>query len=282
MAHQIGLDRVRTAATRTRRCSAGVRSAGRWRRDHRAPARDSAPATTRDRPRPHAPRHPCGGGVHRAPRPRDLGRRGSSVPRSNPRGRVYDRAVIDVEGGSRRRRLREFRREAHVPKGGPEAGRGRGGMSVADSPLRDSRPAPGRPSAAGGGATGRASAAMVRAATRRASGRPRDRDYRPRRGAVDLTDPGSARWSPRRGSGGTEQALRDRDPPDAPIRRARAGGRVWGWIELRLRLLADVGLVGLRTPASSPSDVTRAAPKVADYPFTTVEPVPGRLEVDDR
>ena len=100
----------------------------------------------------------------------------------------------------------------------------------------------------------------------------------------DLVTPGQRAVVADGGSGGRGNRRFSSSTRQAPrfAERGLDGGE--GWIELRLKLLADVGLVGLPNAGKSSllSRMTRAAPKVAGYPFTTLEPVLGTLEGADR
>jgi GTP-binding protein len=100
----------------------------------------------------------------------------------------------------------------------------------------------------------------------------------------DMVVPGQQAVVAKGGSGGRGNRRFSSSTRQAPRFAEKGLDGYEGWIDLRLKLLADVGFVGLPNAGKSSllSRMTRAAPKVASYPFTTLEPVLGTLEGPDR
>ena len=202
----------------------------------------------------------------------------------------YDRAKIFVQAGAGGNGALSFRREAHVPKGGPDGGDGGRGADVVlvcDASLRDLQAFRRRShfkAARGGhgeggerhGASPPALEVPVPPGTVVEDPKGGDRH--------DLTAPGQRAAVARGGAGGRGNKRFASSTRQTPRFAERGLPGEERWLELRLRLLADVGLVGLPNAGKSSllARLTRARPKVAAYPFTTVEPVLGTLEGDER
>jgi GTP-binding protein len=202
---------------------------------------------------------------------------------------LYDRAKVHVQAGRGGDGVVSFRREAHVPRGGPDGGDGgRGGdvVLVCDPSRRDLAAL--RRSAhlrAGAGGNGEGS--------QRHGADGGDRVVPVAPGTFvegldgetfDLTNPGQRAVVARGGAGGHGNKRFTTSTRQAPRFAEKGLSGQEGWIELRLKLLADVGLVGLPNAGKSSllRRITAAAPKVAGYPFTTLEPVLGTLDIEDR
>src|SRR3989454_1697690 len=202
---------------------------------------------------------------------------------------MHDRVKIHVQAGAGGNGCVSFRREAHVPRGGPDGGDGgRGGdvVIVADPDLRDLSAFRGRrqfkaPRGGHGegaqrhGADGATLELPVPCGTvveDLGSGT-----------LYDLASPGRRAVVARAGGGGAGNRHFATSTRQAP-RFAELGlpGHE-AVLELRLKLLADVGLVGAPNAGKSSllRRLTRARPKVAGYPFTTLEPALGTLEDDE-
>ncbi len=211
---------------------------------------------------------------------------------------LHDRARIHVQAGAGGDGCLSFRREAHVPRGGPDGGDGgRGGdvVVVCDDSLRDlqsfRRKAHYRAGRGGHGegalrhgADGQTLTVRVPPGTQISVRDCDDEDGDLAGRRWELMAAGQSATVARGGSGGKGNKRFATPTRQAPRFAERGLVGEEGWLDLQLKLLADVGLVGLPNAGKSSllSRLTRAAPKVADYPFTTLSPVLGVLEGDER
>ncbi len=206
-------------------------------------------------------------------------------------GEFFDRARIWVAAGTGGDGSASLRREAHVPRGGPDGGDGgRGGhiYIVADKhlntllPFREKNRFKAERGGNGGGSRKhgrdgqdlfiRVPPGTVAHAT--IDGEP----Y-----AVDLAVPGMRLLAARGGKGGLGNVHFATSTHQTP-RIAELGqpGDVFE-IDLELKLLADVGLVGFPNAGKSTllSIVSAARPKIGAYPFTTLQPNLGVVAIGD-
>jgi GTP-binding protein len=200
-----------------------------------------------------------------------------------------DRARIHVQAGRGGDGALSFRREKYVPKGGPDGGDGgRGGdvVLVADPDLRDlsrfrrQRVFRGGRGGHGGGsgkhgADGEDIELLVPVGTQ-----VFDADGNL---VVDLAHAGARAVLGRGGSGG--RGNRQFATPTRQTPRFAEVGQPGeeADFELRLKLLADAALVGLPNAGKSSllTQISNATPKIAAYPFTTLEPVLGTVDAPD-
>jgi GTPase len=216
-------------------------------------------------------------------RPNPPDRSAASIPPM-----FLDRTRIHVRAGAGGDGAATFRREAHVPRGGPDGGDGGRGGSIylvvdpGETSLVDYRHHHHFRAESGGRGSG----------SRKHGKAGADLELRVPPGTGVCTDPGGELIADlvavgqrvmvgRGGRGGLGNVHFATATHRTPRHAQKGEPGEERWLSLELRLIADVGLVGLPNAGKSTllAALTAASPRIAAYPFTTLEPNLGVLDL---
>jgi GTP-binding protein len=202
----------------------------------------------------------------------------------------YDKAKIYVRSGDGGDGMISFRREKHVPYGGPDGGDGgKGGdiIFVANKSLGSlvqfHKNVHYRAGNGQHGGKSRKSGAYGETLRLETPVGTIIREAETNKVLADLVEPGQEALILTGGRGGKGNIHYASSVNQAPriAERGEPGDEMW--LELELKLIADVGIVGVPNAGKSTllAAVSAARPKIADYPFTTLQPSLGVVTLDD-